>query len=141
MMNYEDWISYRYLTAKKGGFLAFLHIVSISGVAIGVMSLIVVIGVMTGFGNNLREKIIGTTPHIALEKETTIVDFSAVQRKVEKVKEVPFGSGRPNEMEKHNKFLRPTETEQLTLVTCGGANFSIWNKRVYVVAKPLNPEP
>lgn len=81
-MNFENWISYRYLIAKKNGFLAFLHFVSMAGVAIGVMALIVVIGVMTGFGNNLREKIIGTTPHLMIEKEIGIKNYEEVIHKV-----------------------------------------------------------
>ncbi|MCA9401506.1 MAG: ABC transporter permease [Candidatus Omnitrophica bacterium] len=81
-MGYESWISYRYLTAKKDRFLSFLNFISVAGVAIGVMSLIVVTGVMTGFGNNLREKIIGTTPHIMIEKETGVKGFSAVQEEL-----------------------------------------------------------
>ena len=81
-MNYENWISYRYLIAGKGRFLTFLNYISIAGVALGVMALIVVTGVMTGFGNNLREKIIGTTPHIVFEKETGIRDFDEVQKQL-----------------------------------------------------------
>jgi len=69
--------------AKKGHFLAFLNVMSILGIAIGVMALIVVTGVMTGFGNNLREKIIGTTPHILIEKETGIRDFEKIVKDVE----------------------------------------------------------
>lgn len=87
-MGYENWISYRYLIASKGRFLTFLNIISIAGVAIGVMALIIVIGVMTGFGNNLREKIIGTTPHIMIEKETTIEDYSAIQKELKTIDEV-----------------------------------------------------
>jgi lipoprotein-releasing system permease protein len=78
-MNIESWISYRYLTSKKGGFLAFLNAIAIGGVAIGVMALIVVTGVMTGFGNNLRDKIIGTTPHVQIEKETGIKDYDLIR--------------------------------------------------------------
>ena len=91
-MGYENWISYRYLVASKGRFLTFLNVISIAGVAIGVMALIIVIGVMTGFGNNLREKIIGTTPHIMIEKETAIEDFSALQKKISAVAEVENSS-------------------------------------------------
>jgi len=87
-MHYENWISYRYLKASKGRFLTFLNIISISGVAIGVAALIVVIGVMTGFGNNLREKIIGTTPHIMIEKETGIKGFEEISHKVEGIEGV-----------------------------------------------------
>jgi lipoprotein-releasing system permease protein len=85
-MNYINWISYRYLTASKGWFLSFLNLVSVAGVALGVMALIIVTGVMTGFGNNLREKIIGTTPHVMVEKETGVRDFSKVR---EQLKDIP----------------------------------------------------
>src|SRR3989338_9680449 len=81
-MNYENWISYRYMIASKGRFLTFLNLISIGGVAIGVCALIVVTGVMTGFGNNLREKIIGTTPHIMVETEGGVADFAAVQEQI-----------------------------------------------------------
>ena len=63
-MNYENWISFKYLTAKRERFFSVMNLVSIAGVAIGVMALIVVIAVMTGFDNDLRDKIIGTTSHI-----------------------------------------------------------------------------
>ena len=86
-MNYENWISYRYLTASKGRFLSFLNLISIAGVAIGVMALIIVTGVMTGFGNNLREKIIGSTPHVMIEKETGVRDFTKIYDQVN------YGSG------------------------------------------------
>ena len=82
-MNYENWISYRYMIASKGRFLTFLNVISIGGVAIGVAALIVVTGVMTGFGNNLREKIIGTTPHIMVETEGGVQDFASVQKKID----------------------------------------------------------
>ncbi len=81
-MNYENWISYRYMIASKGRFLTFLNVISIGGVAIGVAALIVVTGVMTGFGNNLREKIIGTTPHIMVEADGGIKDFETVQKQL-----------------------------------------------------------
>ncbi len=91
-MGYEDWISYRYMVAGKGRFLTFLNFVSIAGVAIGVASLIVVIGVMTGFGNNLRDKIIGTTPHIMIEKETGVRDFISIYRKLSSISGVKASS-------------------------------------------------
>jgi len=87
-MNYENWISYRYLTATKGRFISFLNVVSIVGVAIGVMALIVVTGIMTGFGNNLREKIIGTTPHVVVEKEVGIGDYKSIQEKLNGIENV-----------------------------------------------------
>ncbi len=85
MLPYETWISVRYLTAKKGRFLSFMNFISIAGVAIGVMALIVVIGIMTGFGNNLREKIIGTTPHIMIEREFGIAGSDAIIAKIKTI--------------------------------------------------------
>jgi len=76
------------MIASKGRFLTFLNTISIAGVAIGVMALIVVTAVMTGFGNNLREKIIGTTPHITIEKEVGIRDYQSLQDKIAAVEGV-----------------------------------------------------
>ncbi|OGX08469.1 MAG: hypothetical protein A2Z88_06060 [Omnitrophica WOR_2 bacterium GWA2_47_8] len=91
-MRYESWISSRYLTSAKGGFLFFLHSVSVGGIAVGVMALIIVIGIMEGFGNNLREKIIGSTPHILIEKETGVRDHQGIIAKIEKIEGVSGAS-------------------------------------------------
>ena len=57
--------------------------------------------------------------------------------RIEKVKEIPFNNnGNEEELFKHFKHMGPTESERLTLVTCGGANLWKWNKRVYVIAYP-----
>jgi LPXTG-site transpeptidase (sortase) family protein len=66
-------------------------------------------------------------------------DGGEYQYEVKLVKQVPWREQNGNELEKHHKYLWPTENEQLTLVTCGGANFGIWSARVYVVAIPKNP--
>jgi len=87
-MKYVNWISYRYLISGKGRFLTFLNFISIAGVALGVTALIVVTGVMTGFGNNLREKIIGSTPHAVVEKETGIRDYDKVEQELLLLEEI-----------------------------------------------------
>ncbi len=84
-MKYENWISYKFLTAKKDRFLSVINFVSIAGIAIGVMALIVVIGVMAGFDNDLRDKIIGTPSHIVIEKENGIKDYDAIRNKISNV--------------------------------------------------------
>jgi lipoprotein-releasing system permease protein len=62
---FELLIGIRYLRSKGGrGFLSLLTVIAISGMAIGVMALIVVLAVMTGFEDELRSKILGTTSHI-----------------------------------------------------------------------------
>lgn len=66
-MSLELFISWRYLaTKRKEKFIWLISIVSILGVAIGVTALIVVIAVMTGFDQDLRDKIVGNYSHITL---------------------------------------------------------------------------
>jgi len=74
-MNFEWWLTLRYLTAKKDKFLAVINFVAVAGIAIGVMALIIVIGVMTGFDHDLREKIVGANAHIFVERETGVKHY------------------------------------------------------------------
>jgi lipoprotein-releasing system permease protein len=67
MLKNELFISWRYLfTKRKEKFISAIGLISVLGVAIGVMALIVVIGVMTGFDKDLRDKIIGNYSHITI---------------------------------------------------------------------------
>jgi LPXTG-site transpeptidase (sortase) family protein len=55
---------------------------------------------------------------------------------VQVVKKVPWRQKNANELQKHQKYLLPTASEQLTLVTCGGTVNLTWSARIYVVAAP-----
>ena len=64
----ELWLSARYLRAgKKERIISITALISIIGIAIGVMVLIVVIGVMSGFDRFLEDKMVGTNAHLSLE--------------------------------------------------------------------------
>lgn len=64
-MNYETNIGLRYLRSKrKEAFISFTTWIAVIGIAIGVMALIIVIAVMTGFQNEIRERILGINPHV-----------------------------------------------------------------------------
>jgi len=66
-MSYELFIAFRYLRAKrKQAFISVTTLISILGVMLGVMSMIVVLSVMTGFVEDLRGKILGTYSHVVL---------------------------------------------------------------------------
>jgi len=66
-MKTELFITWRYLiTKRKEKFISLISVISALGVSIGVMALIVVIAVMTGFDKDLRDKIVGNYSHITL---------------------------------------------------------------------------
>ena len=83
-MRYEFYIGLRYLRAKRRQtFISIITLISISGVAIGVMALILVLGVMTGFTDDLREKILGTNSHIVISKfGANLSDYRQVAEKI-----------------------------------------------------------
>jgi lipoprotein-releasing system permease protein len=61
-----EWrIARRYLRSRRTSSAASLNtIISTGGVAVGVMALIVVLGVMNGLRNDLRERILVANPHL-----------------------------------------------------------------------------
>lgn len=61
-MNLPFFIALRYLRSRKKG-TSFGTLISISGVSLGVMALIVVISVISGFHEDLQKKILGTQAH------------------------------------------------------------------------------
>src|SRR3989304_2044144 len=68
-MKYEWFIGLRYLKAKrKQTFISIITIISVVGVAVGVMTLIVVLAVMSGFEKTIKEKILGTKAHLVVLK-------------------------------------------------------------------------
>jgi lipoprotein-releasing system permease protein len=89
-MSYELFIGLRYLKAKrKQTFISIITLISVGGVAIGVMTLIVVIGVMTGFKEDLTGKILGYYSHIVVLKQSEgLDDYEGIIKKIEKVKGV-----------------------------------------------------
>ncbi|KFL37807.1 lipoprotein-releasing ABC transporter permease subunit [Arenimonas donghaensis] len=57
-------IGLRYLRAKRrNGFISFISMASILGIIIGVMALITTISVMSGFQQELRDRILGMVAH------------------------------------------------------------------------------
>ena len=90
-MAFEIFVSLRHLKAKREQkFISLNTWISIGGVALGVMALIVVIAVMSGFGKDLRDKILGTNSHIVVTNITQsgMENFEFVLKKVMEVKGV-----------------------------------------------------
>jgi lipoprotein-releasing system permease protein len=64
---YQYFIALRYLkTRKKGKGISFNTLISLGGVAVGVMALLVVLSVMSGFHEDLQKKILGVNAHVVV---------------------------------------------------------------------------
>lgn len=63
----EIFIGLRYTRAKRRNhFISFISLISVLGIALGVMALIVVLSVMNGFENELRGRILGMVSHVTV---------------------------------------------------------------------------
>lgn len=69
-MKFERFIARRYLfSGQNKALVSLITIISIAGVALGVMALIIVIAVMEGFDRTLQEQIIGANAHIEVVRK------------------------------------------------------------------------
>jgi lipoprotein-releasing system permease protein len=99
MAAFEWFVSLRYLRAKrKQKFISLITVISILGVAVGVLALIVVLSVWTGFTEGLRDQIIGVNAHALVQRfGAPIADTEEVTAKIQAVKGVaattPFING------------------------------------------------
>jgi len=91
---YQFFVALRYLKSKKKHKGISLNtIISIGGVAVGVMALLVVLSVMSGFHEDLQRKILGVNAHIVvLSYRGGISDYGSVLEKVREEKDVVSAS-------------------------------------------------
>ena len=85
-MKYELFIGLRYLQARRQEtFISLITVISVLGVMIGVMTLNVVMAVMTGFEETLRDRLLGINAHIALVKSgDSLQDYERLMQRVVK---------------------------------------------------------
>src|SRR5512140_716714 len=77
-MPFELHVAVRYLLAKrKQAFISVISLISILGVAVGVMALVIALALMTGLQGELRDRILGSSPHIFAWKIGGIQDYHA----------------------------------------------------------------
>lgn len=65
---FEFFIAKRYLLSRNGKFLSAISIIAISGVFVGVAAILIVLSVLNGFHKELRDRILGITPHVVITK-------------------------------------------------------------------------
>ena len=90
------FLALRYLRPKRT-FLSIITLISILGVTLGVMVLILVISVMTGFERELTRKVIGFDAHLLVSNSGVMEDWPDVMKQVAANKHVtavaPFVQG------------------------------------------------
>ena len=82
MSPYELAVGLRYTRARKGSgrnaFISFIALISMAGIALGVAALIVVLSVMNGFQQELRNRILAVASHIEVRGFPELRDAPAV---------------------------------------------------------------
>jgi lipoprotein-releasing system permease protein len=83
---YELFIGLRYTRAKRRNhFISFISLISMLGMGLGVMALIVVLSVMNGFQKEIRERMLGASPHLEVVADGgRMYDWPAVLDRVAK---------------------------------------------------------
>jgi lipoprotein-releasing system permease protein len=85
MLSVEFFIAVRYLKAKKKGFFSLITtFIAIGGTTLGVAALVVTLAVMSGFQNDIRNKILGIQPHIIVTKigSESFKDYLKIKDKI-----------------------------------------------------------
>ncbi|MCF8029436.1 MAG: lipoprotein-releasing ABC transporter permease subunit [Desulfohalobiaceae bacterium] len=87
-MRFELFIALRYLfSRRKHGFISAISLISMLGVALGVAALIIVLGVMNGFSQNLRDKILGVNAHVLVSSLQG--PFAGYEGYCEQIRDIP----------------------------------------------------
>ena len=94
-MKLQNYIALRYIKSRKETrILSFISAISIIGIVLGVATLIVVINVMIGFEDNLKQKILGANSHIIVTKidSSPILNWESVRQTIGSVDGVKASS-------------------------------------------------
>ena len=84
-MSLEFFIALRYLKARrKGVFTLLTSVIAVGGITLGVAALIITLAVMSGFHEDIKEKILGVQPHLLVLKNNyePFREYKAVQEKI-----------------------------------------------------------
>ena len=84
---FELHVALRYLLAKrKQAFISVISMISTLGVTVGVMALVIALALMTGLQDELRDRIVGSNPHVYVWVSTGIDDYRA---EADKLRQLP----------------------------------------------------
>lgn len=95
MNRFELFIALRYLRAKrKQAVISIITVISILGVAAGVMALVIALAITTGFRTTLQKNLLGVSPHISvLEKSEESIGIDNWRELGEQFRKIPHVTG------------------------------------------------
>ena len=132
---FELHIALRYLLAKrKQAFISVISLISTLGVTVGVMALVIALALMTGLQQEVRDRILGSNPHIYVWNTRGISDYHA---EADKLRAMPHvlgaapailgqglisvsGETQPVQIKGIDLDLEPQVTNLKEAVTAGG---------------------
>ena len=80
---FELFVALRYLLAKrKQAFISVISLISALGVMVGVMAVLIALALMTGLQGELRDRIVGSTAHVYVQKAGGLTDPQAEVRRL-----------------------------------------------------------
>jgi lipoprotein-releasing system permease protein len=86
---FELHVAVRYLFARrKQAFISVISLISTLGVTVGVMALVIALALMTGLQQELRDRILGSNPHVYVWNTGGIVDYHAEAAKLRQLPRV-----------------------------------------------------
>jgi lipoprotein-releasing system permease protein len=86
---FELHVALRYLLARrKQALISVISFISTLGVTVGVMALVIALALMTGLQNELRDRIVGSNPHVYVWNAKGIVDYHAEAGKLRQLPHV-----------------------------------------------------
>jgi lipoprotein-releasing system permease protein len=86
-MSFEVFVALRYLLARrKQAFISLISLISVLGVAVGVMALLIALALMTGLQGELRDRIIGSAAHVYVWRVGGMPD---PQKDLARLREIP----------------------------------------------------
>ena len=90
MSSYEFFIGLRYIRARqRTRFISFISIISVVGMALGMMVLITVLSVMNGFQREIRTRILGVASHVQVSgANNTLANWEAVAEQASRHEQV-----------------------------------------------------
>jgi lipoprotein-releasing system permease protein len=86
---FELFVAVRYLLARrKQAFISLISLISVLGVAVGVMALLIALALMTGLQGELRDRLVGSTAHVYVFKVGGIQNPEDDIRRLREIPEV-----------------------------------------------------